>query len=276
MGEWEAVRQSDLPRTRTSLAADFERLGLRPGMTVIVHSSLRSLGWVCGGPVAVIQALLDVLTPAGTLVMPAHSSDYSDPAQWQNPPVPLEWLPIIYEQMPAFDPRYTPTRGMGAIAELFRSWPGTRRSAHPALSFAAWGANADRIVADHAIDFSLGERSPLARIYELDGWVLLLGVGYDRNTSFHLAEYRAPGATQIEQGAPIIEDGRRVWKVYRDIDLDVSPFKEIGAAFEQAGHVRIGGVGSADARFFSQRRAVDFAVQWLTRQRTAGRASERT
>lgn len=58
------------PKTRGSLAEDFRNLGLKKGMTVIVHSSLKSLGWVVGGPIAVVQALMDVLSEEGTLVMP--------------------------------------------------------------------------------------------------------------------------------------------------------------------------------------------------------------
>jgi aminoglycoside 3-N-acetyltransferase len=76
------------PHTVDSLAAEFRRLGLKEGMTVIVHSSLSSLGFVCGGPVAVVQALMKVVTEEGTLVMPAFSPDYSDPSRWDNPPVP--------------------------------------------------------------------------------------------------------------------------------------------------------------------------------------------
>jgi aminoglycoside 3-N-acetyltransferase len=92
------------PRTVDSLAADFSALGMRPGMTVIVHSSMRSIGWICGGPVAVILALERILTPEGTLVMPAHSGDLSDPAKWQYPPVPESWWQPIRDTMPAFDP----------------------------------------------------------------------------------------------------------------------------------------------------------------------------
>lgn len=263
MSEASAVERTPSPRTRESLVGELRQLGLAPGSTVIVHASLSSLGWVCGGPVAVVQALQDVVTAAGTIVMPTHSGDYSDPAEWQNPPVPSEWWPVIRESMPAFDPRITPTRSMGQIVEVFRTIPEVLRSSHPAVSFAAWGREAERITAGHALDHSLGERSPLARIYDLDGSVLLLGVGYDRNTSFHLAEYRIPGAQPIESGAPIADGAERVWTVYPDIALDSDPFAELGDAFERTGLVTRSRVGSAEARLFSQRRAVDFAVNWL-------------
>ena len=88
MGEGDAVARAERPRTAGTLAEDLRAVGLREGATVLVHSSLSSLGWVAGGPVAVIQALLDVVGPDGTIVMPAHSGDLSDPAGWSNPPVP--------------------------------------------------------------------------------------------------------------------------------------------------------------------------------------------
>ena len=95
----------------------------------------------------------------------------------------------------------------------------------------------------------------------------MLGVGHENNTSFHLAEYRAPGAQRVEAGAPILENGRRVWKTYEDIELDEEVFGEIGADFEKAAGVRSSGVGSAQAKLFSQRRAVDFAREWLAQRR---------
>ena len=82
---------TNFPATVPSLAADFAALGVQPGMVLIVHSSLKSLGWVNGGAVAVILALEQVLGAEGTLVMPTHSADNSDPAHWENPPVPESW-----------------------------------------------------------------------------------------------------------------------------------------------------------------------------------------
>jgi len=263
MGERETIENAPLPCTRESLAHDLRKLGVEAGMTLLMHSSLSALGWVAGGPVAVILALMDVITPAGTIVMPTFTTDLSDPAKWRNPPVPEAWWQVIYDSMPAFDPRMTPTRRMGKIAETFRTWPGVLRSAHPTDSFAAWGRYAEHMTSEHLLDYGLGEGSPLARIYDLDGWVLLLGVGFGNNSSFHLAEYRVPNAEQTMQGAPVIEDGRREWKNYREVEINDDPFPEIGAVFEKTGEVRIAKVGSATARLFRQRPAVDFALKWL-------------
>lgn len=270
MSEHEAIQGATAPVTVESLATELRALGVAPEMTLLVHSSLSALGWVCGGPVAVVQALETVLGPRGTLVMPSHSSDLSDPAGWRRPAVPESWWDTIRRTMPAYDPDLTPTRGMGAIPECFRRQPGARRSAHPQVSFVARGPLAATIVEHHSFAFGLGEGSPLARIYDLGGQVLLLGVGHANNTSLHLAEYRYvyPVRRTIVSGAPALVDGRRQWVSFPEVDLDDSDFERIGADFAGAtGLERRGRVGQATALLFPQRALVDYAVQWMKRYR---------
>ena len=139
--ERDAIAPCTEPRTRESLAHDLRELGMTAGMTVLVHVSLSSPGWVWGGPIAAVQALMDVVTPVGTIVMPAMKVSNTDLAAWVDPPVPKEWIPIIGADTPAYDPAITPTRGIGVVAEVFRSFLGVIRSAHPNTSFTAWGRN---------------------------------------------------------------------------------------------------------------------------------------
>jgi aminoglycoside 3-N-acetyltransferase len=254
--------------TRATLSGQLRELGVRPGSVLLMHSSIRAMGHVCGGTVAVVQAIRDVLGPGGTLVVPTHTPNNSDPAQWRHPPVPESWWPVIRAESPPFDPAVTPSRWMGALAELVRTWPGARRSDHPQVSFAALGARAEEIVAGHALDEELGERSPLARIYDLDGDVLLLGVGHDSNTSLHLAENRVPDPPRARKGAAVLtEDGGGEWVWWEDVDEDEGDFELLGEDFEETGKVRIGPVGDAEARLMRQRAAVDFAVPWLRENR---------
>ena len=156
-----------LPFTVDSLGEDLRELGAVPGATLLVHSSLSSVGYVSGGAHAVVLALLAALGPEGTLVGPTHSSDLSDPALWEHPPVPESWWPTIRDAMAAYDPALTPTRQMGAVADAVRHLPGALRSAHPTDSFCAVGPNATVVTAHHGLTGGLDESSPLARLYEL-------------------------------------------------------------------------------------------------------------
>lgn len=270
MKELETIQaRRESPNTVDSLEQELRSAGLAQGMTVLLHSSLSSLGWVCGGPVAVILAFQRVLTEQGTLVMPAHSGDLSDPAQWEHPPVPEIWWDTIRNTMPAYRRDRTPTRGMGVIPETFRKMEGVVRSSHPQASFAAWGKNKAYIVQDEHYEFAMNDKSPLGRIYELDGQVFLLGVGHDNNTSIHLAEYRAvwPSKLMIKNGMPIEEAGKTLWREFDDIAYGGEDFPALGAAFESHYNLKSFQLGNATCRRFSQRALVDFAVTWIEQHR---------
>ncbi|MFI0169554.1 aminoglycoside N(3)-acetyltransferase [Streptomyces sp. NPDC017095] len=245
--------------TRDGIAAGLRLLGVASGETLLVHSSLSSLGWVNGGAVAVVRGLLDALGPDGTLVVPTQTGEQSDPALWEDPPVPEEWWDPIRATMPPYDPLVTPSRGVGVIPETVRTWPDARRSAHPQTSFAALGPRAREITDGHAPDCRLGERSPLARLEGLGARVLLLGTDYTSCTSFHLAEYRIPGPL-VEVGRPAPGGG---WETVAEVSVTSDRFDELGHDFERDRPVVRGRVGAAEARLFPLADAVAYAERWL-------------
>ncbi|MBP3963858.1 aminoglycoside N(3)-acetyltransferase [Paenibacillus lignilyticus] len=262
------INETERPLTRTSIAQALRHIGVQEGMTLLVHSSLKSFNrWIVGGAEAVVLGLEDALGEDGTLVMPTHSSDLSEPSVWANPPVPQDWWQTIRDETPAFSPDLTVTRGMGQLVECFRKQNGTLRSGHPQVSFAARGPKAAFITAGHSLAFGLGEQSPLAKLYECGAYVLLLGVGHGNNTSLHLAEYRTsyPGKSEITQGAPIAMDGVREWVTFTDININSDDFAELGAAFDaHAGaSMKSGFLGDAEVKLMPQRELVDFGISRL-------------
>ena len=151
--------------TRSDIAAGLRRLGLRRGDRVNVHSSLSAFGRVEGGAQAVILALLDVLGPEGTLMMPAFGQGKVD--VWDH------------DRTPSFN---------GRISETFRIMPGVKRSWHPTHAYAAIGPDAKRYLAGDYRYAAWGPESPLGRLVADGGWVLLLGCGHGASTAQHHGE----------------------------------------------------------------------------------------
>ena len=269
MSEQKTIDQTRQPLTVESLTRQFRQHGLADGQTVLVHLAMSKLGWVIGGAEATIQALLAAVGPTGTLMMVTNSNNNTDPSEWQNPPAPKEWWQTIRDHTPAYNPLTTPSRELGVVPELFRTWPGVKRSSHPAFSLAAIGPNADYLIDDHSLTEETGEPSPVGRLYELDGYVLLLGVVHWSNTSLHLAENRAnyPGKSYLRTGSAMMVDGERQWVYYEVLSTEGDDFGPLGEAFDEAHGVQVGQIGNAEVRFFRQRAVVDFAVQWMEKNR---------
>lgn len=267
MSEENVILNSSKPITLNDLKRDLKAIGINQGDVVLVHSSLSALGWVCGGAQTVIMALEETIGETGTIVMPSHSGDWSDPTSWCNPPVPKEWIPIIKETMPAYDPNLTKTRGIGTVAELFRLQPGVYRSKHPQLSFSAKGPLSHSILNDETLFPQLGMNSPLGKLYQLSAKVLLLGVGYDSNTCFHLAETLIESTPKERNGTAMLVNNQRQWVEFEEYAYESDDFPDCGLAFEQSYTVSKGLIGMGSSRLFNIKEAVDFAKSWLSKNR---------
>ena len=255
--------------TKEIIVNELKKIGLEKNDVVMVHTSLKSMGYVCGGAQTIIEALIDVVGPEGTIMMPTQSWKNLDPeagVHWDADE--SDWQ-LIRDNWPAYDKDITPTNTMGAVAEMFRTWPGSIRSDHPARTVSARGKYAVYLTQNHDLSDIFGETSPLAKLYELNGKVLLLGVGYDKNTSLHLADVRAeyPGKHNCTESSAIMENGVRIWKKYDTLFVDGEDFDAIGAAFEEHRDVKKGDIGNAVIRLMNQQELVDYAVQWMEANR---------
>ncbi|MFI1721080.1 aminoglycoside N(3)-acetyltransferase [Streptomyces sp. NPDC020489] len=257
-------------RTAACLTARLRALGVEKGMTLLLHSSLRAVGPVRGGGATVLRALRDALGPEGTLVVPTFtegnsltSRTYLRMTQGLTPHQLLSYR----EHMEPFSAASTPSQGMGRLAEEVRVTPGATRSTHPQASFAALGPEAARVTSGHALDCLLGERSPLGRLYERQAHVLLLGVGWETCSAFHLAEYRRPRPPRRRYDCRVLTETGPRWTAFVDVDLDDSDFGTLGRCLEAAagtgGPIARGRVGAADSRLFPLRWAVDAAGHWM-------------
>jgi len=254
-------------QTRQTLTADLRALGVSTGQVLLVHASLRRIGAVRGGAAEVVAALRSAVGPQGTLAVPTGTASNSDASMLyftRTAGMTPEQISQYKAAMPPFDPAATPSEGMGRIAEQIRTTPGAVRSAHPQSSFAALGPMARKLMEGHAIDCHLGESSPLARLYEMDAWILLLGVGYPACAAFHLAEYRYVANPPMRRYRCVIAvAGRAVWHEYRDVVLDDRDLGDLGADFDRTEIAARGRVGQAASRLAPMAPTVDFAAEWL-------------
>lgn len=153
--------------TPQELAEDIRRSGVQAGDTCMVHGSLKGIGALPGGPPDLVRALQQALTPEGLLVMPAFSYD-AGPAH-------------------EFNAETSPAR-TGLLAETFRGMPDVVRSLHPTHSVCAWGKQAHALCAGHETAQPFGPDSPLHRLMDGGGKVMLLGVGYTTLSMIHVCE----------------------------------------------------------------------------------------
>ncbi|EKZ0288685.1 AAC(3) family N-acetyltransferase, partial [Listeria monocytogenes] len=180
-----------------------------------------------------------------------------------NPPVPESWWKIIRRETPPFDPLVTPTRGMGVIAETFRTMPDVERSFHPYHSFCAWGKDKEYILAKQPLAKSMGDESPLGKIYQLGAKIILFGVDNNNNTSLHLAEERSNMFPLIENQAAFLKNGEIIWEKYQEIDYNSEVFIALGRAYEKEHDFHPTTIIGAPTKIYDMRDLVDFGTKYF-------------
>jgi aminoglycoside 3-N-acetyltransferase len=261
--------------TRVDLTAGLARLGVAAGDIVMVHAACRAVGPVLGGADAIIAALRDAVGAEGTVMAyldwEAAWEDFKD----EHGRIPAALRPHVLP----FDPALTrAARQNGTLPEFLRTTPGARRSANPGASVAALGARADWLTADHPMDYGYGPGTPLARLVEARGKVLMLGAPLDTMTLLHHAEHLAklPGKRIIRTEVPFETADGVLWRMIEEFDtsdpcvpaLPDNFIERIVTAYLATGAGRQGKVGQADSVLVEAAEIVPFAVGWM--ERTAG------
>ena len=259
----DSLKKIDSYITKKDLITQFKKIGVKPGMILEVHSSLSSFGYVVGGARSIVDALLEIVGEDGTICMPLQESSNTEPSYWMNPPIAHELMQEVRVAMPAFDGHRSDGEHMGRVVENFRLREGVLFSQHPSVAFVAYGRYAKLLCNRQSLHFPLSEESPLARMYELDASILLLGVGYEHCTAFHLAEHRSDERDVVLDGGSVVDNGVTIWKKYLDLELDNREFETIGKMLEKYQLVESIMVADAKCRLFSMRKAIDIAERYF-------------
>ena len=231
--------------SKETLVRQLLELGVTPGGVLLVHTSFSNVKPVEGGPEGLITALQTALGSARTLVMPSMSYDDDHP----------------------FDKGISACPEMGVVADTFWRLPGVMRSDNN-HAFAALGPLAEKILAPHPIDVPHGLDSPVGRVYELDGQVLLLGVGHDSNTTIHLAENLGGVRYRRDKYVTLLRDGNLVRFDYSEIDHCCQNFALVDSWLDERNLQRHGKVGHAEARLMRSRDVVRVVTEHLRRNET--------
>lgn len=256
--------------SKSHLVKELKALGVGSGDVVMLHASVKAIGRIVGGPDVVIQAILDILGADGTLMMYIKSEEPLDQVEdW-----PDAWRDAYRAECPAFDPARTrANRKWSILTEYLRTWPGALRSNHPEAGVAAVGAKAEWITKDHPLQYGYGVGSPLAKLCEANGQVLLLGAGFDSLTLLHHAEHVAnlPNKKKECYTWPMLQNGKREWVSIEQYDTSdgivegagEDYFHRIAEGYLYDTNRKVGKVGAADAYLFEAQSLKDFAVAWL-------------
>ena len=237
----------------------------------MLHASMRAVGPVLGGPDVLIAALLEAAEPYGTLMMYVGCQPPYDHIGRGG--FDQETLDVIMAHLPPFDPvGARADRDHGVLAEFFRTYPGTVCSANPPARMAARGAKAKFLIDDHPMNYGFGPGSPLAKLCDTGGKVMLIGSDPDAVTLLHYAEHLAPIPDKriLRLKVPIVGKGWVDIEEYDTtsrgiVDWPDRFFASIIDSFRSTGQVRTGRLGQADVSLFDAQALVEHAIPTMVR-----------
>jgi aminoglycoside N3'-acetyltransferase len=233
------------PSSSKTLIQNLLALGIKPGGVLLVHTAFSKIKPIEGGPLGLISALRSALGSDGTLVMPSMS----------------------YDDDHVFDKTQSHCSEMGIVADTFWRLPGVLRSDNN-HAFAAVGRLAEKIVAPHSIDVPHGLNSPVGRVYELDGLVLLLGVDHGSNTTIHLCENLAGVRYRRDKYITVLKDGQPTRFDYREIDHCCQNFALVDGWLDEKQNQRHGRIGNGEVRLMRSRDIVNVVTSHLEKDKT--------
>jgi aminoglycoside 3-N-acetyltransferase len=204
------------------IKAGLKKLGLKSGDIVLLHSSLPSLGKVDGGGEAVVEAFLEILGPEGTLAAPVFGD-------------------------------------LGILTSIIKNHPAAEISDCPVGTIAAIGKMAKEFCQDHwQAETAHGEDTPYLKIADAGGYICLLGVDQDRNTTLHSVEalLKLPYLNDSAEKTFMTADGEqsKSWKYYPGPHRD---FIQLDRLMLEAEIMQVTQIGNAQVRLIDSRAMLD-------------------
>ena len=241
---------------KVDLIKELEKLGLKKGMIVQVHATMKDLGYVSGGAQTIVDALMEIVTDEGTIVMPLDCVTNTEPSTWKKPKVKPNVIKELRSKMPAFDPLNSEVPQLGRIVNNFRRRKNIVYSFHPNCGYVAWGKYAKAICSYQSLNFAYSYESPAARLNELKAHVLLIGEDYDSITSIYLHEYYDDLIPLKLNCAMIKLNGRNEYIKMIDTDHSIMDYKKIGHIMEKNNLVSIRKINECECKLLELDKAI--------------------
>jgi len=230
------INMTDKPVIKQDIIDGLRKLGLKAHSKIEVHASLSAFGFVVNKGYDIVDALLEVITN-GVIIMPAHTSEMTNPRDWEHPPVPKDWFDIIETHRKPFDPEVFLPERIGEVARIFMQYPGVKRTVHPEVSLSVYNQTDD----PHWLDHSFDDRDlihPLYKLTQEDGKILMMGTDFSTCTSIHLTEFMSSASTLEHYDYRVKVNGEVVKKTIttKYFDDDDLNFKEISKQYVKTYH----------------------------------------